>query len=132
MSLRDSYIETLEAENDTLRERIRELEAMLGMSIDAPLELGLTGTEARMFGLLRKVELASKKSLMTALYWDRIDDAPHEKIVDVMICHLRRKLKPWKIEIETAWGQGYAMQAASKKIANALFDRAGAIAKVAE
>lgn len=29
------------------------------------------------------------------------------KIVDVFICHVRRKLRPLGIEIETMWGKGY-------------------------
>ncbi len=32
------------------------------------------------------------------------------KMVDVIICHLRRKLRPFKIELQTVWGTGYRIE----------------------
>ena len=45
---------------------------------------------------------------------DRGDDEPEMKIVDVFVCHIRRKLKPFGIEIGTRWGVGYFMTPANK------------------
>ena len=44
------------------------------------------------------------------------------KMVDVVICHLRQKLVPFEIEIETQWASGYYMTPAMRKKANGLLD----------
>lgn len=52
--------------------------------------------------------LVTKGQIMAALYHGM--DEPHEKIVDVFVCKLRKKLTPVSGElevIETVWGQGY-------------------------
>jgi DNA-binding response OmpR family regulator len=41
----------------------------------------------------------------------RPDEPTHDKIVQVMICHLRKKLKPFDIPIKTHHGSGYSMTA---------------------
>lgn len=51
---------------------------------------------------------------MVALYSERADNAPEVKIIDVFICKIRPKLEPFGIRIETQWGQGWFMDAASK------------------
>lgn len=53
--------------------------------------------------------MASKQSIMMAMYCDRIDEDPEIKIVDVFICKLRKKLKPFGVSIGTIWGQGYSL-----------------------
>ena len=72
------------------------------------LAAGLTKMEARLMRALTEKpgRMVSKSALMDAMYFDR----PHEaepKIVDVLVCKIRRKIKggPWLIE--TVWGQGY-------------------------
>lgn len=118
----------LETENEALRDRISELEAMLGMSFDSPAFLALTGKEAVVFGVLMKRNSVSKRMLMDALYGGRPDgDAAEEKIVDVFVCKLRAKLKPYGVDIETNWGQGYFMTAPMKSKANEIMrERAAA------
>lgn len=39
------------------------------------------------------------------------------KMVDVIICHLRKKLKPFGIEIETVWGIGYLISVEGRDLA---------------
>lgn len=114
MTLRDSLVAALEAENEVLRGRVADLEEALGMRMDVPVEFGLTPHEARLFGFLLKVERASKARLMSALYFERIDAEPELKIIDVYVCKLRKKLKPYDIEISTLWGQGYYITPAAK------------------
>lgn len=125
MTLRDSYVQSLEVQNDELRLRVEQLEDMLGMRLDAPIEIGLTASEAKVFGLLQRVEMATKQAIMSALYYERIDTEPELKIVDVFVCKLRAKLKPWRIEIETLWGTGYHMTPESKALAAALYRKTG-------
>lgn len=96
------------AENALLRERIAVLESELMETRSLPIEWRLTPQECRVFGVLVNRELATKSAIMTALYHDRADEA-EEKIVDVFICKMRKKITPFDIEIRTVWGQGYSL-----------------------
>ena len=83
----------------------------LGMNFLAPLEFRLTGKEGQMLGRLLKGGAVTKTQFMTSLYSGM--DEPELKIIDVFICKLRKKLKPWGLEIQTIWGSGYFMPEAS-------------------
>lgn len=96
-------------EIETLRERIRQLEAELCPPIAPPVEWGLTGSETRLWQHLSSRPIASKRSVMMALYSDRPDEEPDDKIADVFICKLRKKLRPFGVEIVTRWGQGWSL-----------------------
>jgi len=124
MNLRDDLIAKLEAENDDLRERLRLLEKSLGIRIETPLMLGLTGAEAKVFGILLKREMVTKQQAMDVLYGDRAaeDEEAEIKIVDVFVCKLRKKLKRFNIAVETVWGRGYRMSAQAKAIAAQLLE----------
>lgn len=37
------------------------------------------------------------------------DEEPHDKIIDVFICHMRNRLQPTGIKINTVWGFGYRL-----------------------
>lgn len=103
-------LDALEAENERLRDRNAQLEDMLGLTIEMPVFLGLTVTEGRVFGALLKRPACTKDHLMHALYSLRHDgEEPEMKILDVLVCKLRKKLSPLGITIETIWGQGYLM-----------------------
>ena len=72
------------------------------------LTLGLTHMEARLMRALTEKQdrMVSKSALMDAMYFDRGHEA-EPKIVDVLVCRIRRKLKGSAWAIETVWGQGY-------------------------
>lgn len=125
MTLRDDLVERLERENEELRARVKMLEAMAGATFESPPEFALTQKESVVFGMLLKNTIVRKQTFIEALYFHKQDEA-EIKIVDVFVCKVRRKLKPWKIEISTQWGQGYFMPAESKAIAQAMIDHAGA------
>lgn len=108
--VRDAYVEAVETENEILRERVIELEELLGFRLTVPLIFGLTGQEAKLFGFLLKREIVTKEQSMTALYTELWGEKEREiKIVDVFICKMRSKLKKFGITIETVWGRGYRM-----------------------
>lgn len=108
--MEDDLVTRQQVEIETLRERIRQLEEALSPSaVELPLEWRLTASEARVFAHLTTRKVASKQSIMAALYSDRPDDDPEMKIVDVFICKLRKKVKPFGVEIQTVWGHGYAL-----------------------
>jgi two-component system, cell cycle response regulator CtrA len=104
-------LEVVESENRLLRERLATLEALL-METDmpVPVEWRLTGSEARVFGVLVNKPVATKEAILTALYWDRAtDEEPDQKIIDVFVCKLRKKLAPFGVEIATLWGRGWTL-----------------------
>lgn len=127
MNLRDEYVQSLEAENDRLREKIIALEETLGVRIETPLMLGLTGQEAKLFGVLLKREMVTKEQAMDVLYGNRAGGGEVEiKIVDVFVCKIRKKLMPYSISIETIWGRGFRMTAESKTVAARLLEESRA------
>lgn len=106
----DALIARQQQEIDTLRARIRELEDAMMPPLALPIEWGLTGSEAQVFSFLTTRELASKEQIMSALYGLRAGAEEVEpKIVDVFVCKIRKKLKPFGVNIETVWGRGYAL-----------------------
>ena len=128
--LRDEYVAALEAEIDELRAKMQDMERAFGFHNEVPLMFGLTGAETKVFSLLIERDMANRDQLLSALMHGRGADAePEKKIVDVYLCKIRVKLKPFGIEITSVWGRGYMIDAANKaKIAGYL----GAVAEAAE
>ena len=77
------------------------------------LSFGLTAKEAHVFDLLYKRgdHGTSREALYAALYGNDASGGPKEKILDVLVSHLRRKLHDAAVPyfIETIWGRGYRM-----------------------
>jgi len=75
--------------------------------------LPLTGKEYGMLELLalRQGHTITKEMFLNQLYGGM--DEPEQKIIDVFICKLRKKLADasgGKNYIETVWGRGYALR----------------------
>jgi len=118
-------IERLEAENEMLRARIEQLEEAIGMRDLAPVCFGLTGSEARVLGVLMRREMATKEMVMLGLYSRRPDEDAEIGIVAVFICHIRKKIEKFGVKIETVWGQGYRLSPATKALVRSLMQREG-------
>lgn len=90
--------------------RLKEAE-----NFEFPLQrvFGLTVSESRCLAILLARREVPRPSLHVAMSGD--DSVSHPKIVDVMICKIRRKLSPYQIRIETIWGRGYALSSESAK-----------------
>lgn len=77
------------------------------------LALGLTRSESRLFSALVPNAIVSKEHLLNALYFDRPGDEPDAKIIDVLVCKIRKKLEeagsPYSIK--TIWGRGFVLRA---------------------
>ena len=86
----------------------------MGMTFMTPMEWRLTGSEMRVFGVLMAREMATKDAIMAALYRDSCRDEAEIKIVDVFICKIRAKLRPFDVPIETIWGHGYRLTSDAK------------------
>lgn len=85
------------------QERMRVLD-------ESGVQIHLTEKEYLILELLavRRGRVCSKNSIMGHLYGGM--DEPEEKIVDVFVCKLRRKLGRQASMIETVWGRGYMIQ----------------------
>ena len=88
----------LREERDLAREQVAFLLSALMGDDTLPLEWNLTESEERIMRVILTREYASKDAIMAALYWDK-DEPGEEKIVDVLICKIRKKIKPYGIDI---------------------------------
>lgn len=87
----------------------------------------VTRLEVSVLSLLLKRAQATKEQLHHAIKQTRPGENRDEidpKIVDVVICHMRKKLKDHKIRIETVWGLGYLIPTADREKALALITKA--------
>ncbi|TCU34067.1 helix-turn-helix domain-containing protein [Rhizobium azibense] len=67
----------------------------------------LTSMEAKIVSALLDGRPHSKESIYNAVYFDSMRDPPEMKIIDVMVCKIRKKMFPFGVKIETIWGSGY-------------------------
>jgi two-component system cell cycle response regulator CtrA len=110
----EARAKVLDVENELLRAENCRLREQIGLAAKPPLMFALTRSEAAMFGVLLANRAPRKETFMAALYSLNPDDPPEIKIVDVFICKMRKKLKPFGIEIKTHWGDGFSMPEESK------------------
>ncbi len=70
-----------------------------------------TRQQSIVLGLLLRRPEVTKENLHQAIERDRPDgkEQTSQKLVDVLVCILRRKLKPFEFSIKTMWGHGYLM-----------------------
>jgi hypothetical protein len=66
-------------------------------------------TIARPFGVRGKGKLLTKEQAFHRLYGDKPEAAPNDKILDVMISHIRKKLEGMPVSIDTVWGEGWKL-----------------------
>ena len=101
-------------ENDTLRETVRQLQALLRPPVAPPAAWKLTPTEADFLLALRagRGQICTDERMLAALYTIAAD-TPAPKILDVLLCKVRAKLRRAgvDVEIETVWGRGWRMNA---------------------
>ena len=102
------------SEIERLRDRIEELEQVLGVGSDDVARyrnaLGITIEQAKILGLLmRRAGTVTRASIFTVLFGARPDcDQPtDDKVIDVHVCKLRKPLRRLGVEIRPDWGFGY-------------------------
>lgn len=96
--------------------------------------MGLTKLEAGFMLVLMKRSEADKKTLHYVIETQRAfrksrlnsQESTDPKMVDVVICKLRKKVLPYGITIQTLWGHGYFIDAAGRKIVEDLIARTSA------
>jgi two-component system cell cycle response regulator CtrA len=101
-----------------LEEELRQTkEQVLSEQWEVPIEFKLTPLEKAILTILyRSKNTTSKDKLYSLLYANIPGKVPEIKIIDVLICKMRKKLKQFDIEIKTIWGQGYSLTPDSKTI----------------
>ena len=95
-----------------------DLAQTLGLTPNFPTRFGdiaLTKSEAQILEVLYRREQASKDALMMATAVPGVEDDRDQKLADVFVCKLRKKLEPLSIEIETLWGDGYRINPKTKR-----------------
>jgi two-component system, cell cycle response regulator CtrA len=103
---------------DTLLDRIDQLETELGLKNDIPPEFCIPRNMGRLLAMLLKRELVSREGAVLAIYsgmpntWDK---DPDPKIIDVFICKLRVRLRKYGIKVSCKWGGGYYMDGDNKR-----------------
>lgn len=116
-ALSDLEREELYQLRDMVEELQDQLEHMRGIllpeKLDMRFDFNLTPQESKLLVCLMKAKGAtcSKERLLNWLYSLRADQdgVPEIKIIDVFVCKLRKKIRLYGFDIETIWGQGYAM-----------------------
>lgn len=110
---------TLQEENEMLRERVRQLEVALGATDNSAMatKFGLSASLMILLQMMVKKPIMLRDAAMLALYGHYADrDTPDEKIIDIFISQLRKKMEPFGVKIITDWGRGYYLSDESKKI----------------
>lgn len=97
----------LRNENENLHEQVYFWKSQLSSDFEPPFEWGLTGSQTTIFRCLIARPLATRENIYTALYGGDYDR--DMKNVDVMLCHVRRKLKPFGITVFGVWGRGWRL-----------------------
>lgn len=122
-NLTRAQVVALMEERDTLREALRQMQQAMAPQVPVPRNWRLTPKEIMLLLALRRASpgILTKEQCIIALY-GVIDDAiPDQKIIDVFICKIRRKLMEAqaRIEVTTVWGRGYQLDAMNRQRLNA-------------
>jgi two-component system cell cycle response regulator CtrA len=104
---------TKDEEIDFLKDRVSVLEDMLSEQNLVPVQFRLTKQQTRLFGLLLRRDQVTKSQAMDFLYGGDLNE-PEIQIVSVMVCQLRKRLRPFEIPIETLWGRGWYLKPEAK------------------
>ena len=99
-------------------EKIQQLETEINTRASFPVLLGLTPTQEKILAIMLKREYISREAIDRLLCKGNCRSLPK-----VHICHLRDKLSPYGIEIESLWGRGYALTPKAKEKLRSFIDK---------
>lgn len=115
-----SQIQTLQNKDlqeriDYLEEEVAYLKSMIWEDVVIPSEWKLTSYEVTVVAVLVNQTVATRSACMTALYYDKPEDEPYEKIIDILIHRIRKKISPFGWKIKTYWGHGWWLSDRDRK-----------------
>ena len=98
-----------EIEAEQLRNRVEELQALLGVGNDDVSRLlavlDATPQQCEMIGFMLRRSVATRTALHTVLFGARPDcDQPEIKLIDVQMVKVRKALEEVGVEVRTEWG----------------------------
>ncbi len=99
----------IHVQNEYLKEENRQLRAMLvAREFNTPVEWGLSRCEEKLLSSLYAApgHMRRKEALRIA---SCLDPDADEKVVEVRVSKMRKKLKPYGVIIRTVWGEGYEL-----------------------
>ena len=117
-----------EIEAEQLRNRVEELQALLGVGNDDVSRLltvlDATPQQCEMIGFMLRRSVATRTALHTVLFGARPDcDEPEIKLIDVQMVKVRKALEKVGVEVRTEWGSGgWAIPATDKARLRRLMD----------
>ena len=103
--------------------RIEELELALGFKETIPLCFNLNYREARMLGLLLKKQIATKEAFTLACAESYRHGEGTEGSMKVYLCHLRAKLRPFRVYITTRYKTGWFLDSEDRKRIQELLEK---------
>lgn len=111
-----SYRDTRTAFNGTPLEQDEALKVACARCFKA------TRLEAAILAVMLRRNEVTKQQLHLVIEQSRPEgrEETDPKMVDVIICHIRKKLKKWDLAIETIWGIGYLIPAPDRERAVAV------------
>ena len=108
-------------QTDEYRDRIEELEYLVGLPKRTLCVVHFSRIEFKMIGLFLKHELLTREFIWRVLYGGMPDcDQPNSKTIDVHLSFLRHKLCDRDIIISTDHGHGWYLTKAEKAKLEAL------------
>lgn len=115
-----------ETEQEQLRNRVIELEAMLGVGNDDVSRLltvlDATPQQCEIVGFMLRRAVATRDALLTILFGNRPEcDHPEPKLIDVQMVKVKRSLDKVGIKVQTEWGYGgWSLSRADKAMLRAM------------
>lgn len=116
-------LEEQAARIDALEGRVIDLEQALQIDKAANVQAAfdISETLAQLLIMLADGKPRNKERLHAGLYYRRPEiDEPEVKIMDTLVCKLRKHVEPFGIEIATVWGSGYRIVAGLPAVRSAI------------
>jgi DNA-binding response OmpR family regulator len=99
---------------EDLRDRVEELETLLGLKVSFAKQFRFTRTEQKFVGILLRRKVASRDAFFTAIYGGLSDRS--EGVIEVNISNIRRKLEPYGLTVRNRWGVGYYLDDKAREV----------------
>ena len=109
---------------EELEEEVRQLRDLLAPSLGFPRDFRLTPIEEKILSAIyaRAPAVVAHECIRAAVYPDP-DAAPETNVIDVRVSSIRKKLRPYGVEIKNRWGEGLYLDRASAAIIAGLLER---------